>query len=178
MRTVCADRDERSSALLSCSMNLAGRCAPLRCAAGPEIAVVLGMERVFLEQKDNTKGHYIWGLRAYQALGIASNPSVDKELAVLEEAHATGRGACSRGPPGKSTQRCALQRHLRAGGASIKRCRLSAGRAPQGAGSTSAGKYRRGQPSNATRRGQSKPDPGSSLRPGATCSWPATDRSG
>lgn len=44
---------------------------------------MLDMERVFLEQKDNTKGHYIWGFGGHQALGIASNPSVDKPLVRL-----------------------------------------------------------------------------------------------
>lgn len=36
------------------------------------------MEGVFLKQKDNTKGHYIWGFEGYQALGIASYPKLGR----------------------------------------------------------------------------------------------------
>ncbi|MBC7995761.1 MAG: hypothetical protein H7Z15_21230 [Rhizobacter sp.] len=58
------------------------RKTPPLCAGNPENgALILGMDGVFLEQKDNTKGHYIWGLRGHQALQIAYYPSVTMPLA-------------------------------------------------------------------------------------------------
>jgi len=41
---------------------------------------------------------------------------------------------------------------------------------------TASGKYPSGQPRVVINRGQSKPAPGSALRPAATCSCPATSR--
>lgn len=101
------------------------RRTPPLCAGNPENgALVLGMEGVFLSQKDNTRGHYIWGLKGYQALGIASYPSLWIRLLMSCAGAVDALGACRCGMRRAGHAGLGMQADLRLQRACIKAWRL------------------------------------------------------
>lgn len=149
-------------------------------------------------------GHYIWGLKRLQALPLACSTCNRRDRGQPPEAaldHRRDALRCASTQPHCSAadtaaKRLALRaktparargcwtsghgRHLgpvphRQG---VTRCSDQAlGNSP-GAVAHQGANRRDDQPSRCTRPGQSKPGPGSRLRPGATCSWPTTSRKG
>ena len=148
--------------------------------------------------------HYIWGLDRLQALPLACaalySMGLGQAFPSPSDKHRNTR-CCARTQPhcsvnDEAAKRLALRPKTPAHAhgcwtlphgahrASVRhrpgvtRCSGQAlGKSPVAA--THQGANRRGdQPIRCTSSGQSKPGPGSCFRPGATCSWPTTSRTG